>query len=166
MFTVERAIGPVAEGLALVNPVPFSARYDLDRETGTISRLGHPLQGESLADRILICPSVQGGVAAGWALLAMKALGYGLQGMVFQRVNPVIVQGAQAAGIPIAAGVDEDMFRQVRNGARVRIDPAAKQVVLLKPNSALHSEKDGVNTLTPKDTYDNVSLGFGRKEYR
>ncbi|MPZ15345.1 MAG: DUF126 domain-containing protein [Chloroflexi bacterium] len=131
-FRVRQAIGPVVDGPALVDPVPFSARYDLDRETGRISRAGHPLEGQSLAGKIILCPGVQGGVAAGWALLAMKALGHGLRGMVFQRVNPVIVQGAQAAGIPIAGGVDEEIFRHVQTGMTVRVDPVGKEVLILE----------------------------------
>ena len=131
VFRVERAIGPRVEGPALISPVPFSARYDLDRESGLISRLGHPLAGESVADKIFICPAVQGGVAAGWTFLKLASLGVGFKGLVFGRVNPVVVQGAQAVGIPIAAGVDESIFEHVGNGAIVLLEPAALRVQLL-----------------------------------
>lgn len=130
-FRVERAIGPAVEGPALVSPVPFSARYDLDWQRGRFCRVGHPLDGESIAGTILICPGVQGGVAAGWAFLKLAGLGLDFGGLVFGRVNPVVVQGAHAAGLPIAAGVDESIFERVSSGMLVRLDPETLRVVVL-----------------------------------
>lgn len=132
VFAVQRSLGQVVEAPALVNQVTFSARYDLDRETGIISRLDHPLRGISVAGTILICPGVQGGVAAGWTFLKMNALGVGFSGLVFGKVNPVMVQGAQAAGIPIAAGVDPEIFEAVQTGAIVRLDPRQRRVTLVQ----------------------------------
>jgi uncharacterized protein len=131
-FRVARAIGEPVEGRALVCPVPFSARYDLDRDTGIIARIDHPLLGESVADRILICPAVQGGVAAGWTFMKLDWLNVGFKGLIFGRVNPVMVQGAEAAGIAIAAGVDEEIFQAVTNDMSVRLDPRARQVKVLQ----------------------------------
>src|SRR6478672_12809333 len=131
VFHVRQAIGVAVEAPALVSPVPFSVRYDLDWETGRFSRLGHPLDGKAAAGQILICRGVQGGVAAGWALLHLASCDLGFAGLVFGRVNPVVVQGAQAAEIPVAAGVDEAIFAEARDGAIVRLDPEALRVVLL-----------------------------------
>jgi predicted aconitase with swiveling domain len=131
VFAVQQAIGLPAEGPALVSPLLFSARYDLDWRRGVFSRLGHPLDGEPVAGTILVCPGVQGGIAGGWAFLGLAGLGLGFAGLVFGRVNPVVVQGAQAAGIAIAAGVDAAIFEHVANGAPVRLDPEALQVTLL-----------------------------------
>jgi predicted aconitase with swiveling domain len=139
-FAVERAIGDTVEGVALVSTAPFSARYDLDREEGLISRMGHPLKGQSVRDKILICPAVQGGVAAGWAFLAMKGRGHGFKGLVFGRINPVMVQGAQAAEIPVAAGVDEAIFTHVTTGMVVRLDPASREIVVV--DNAASSARD------------------------
>jgi predicted aconitase with swiveling domain len=130
-FAVARALGPSVEAPALVSPVPFSARYDLDRDTGVVSRAGHPLRGASIAGAIFVCPAVQGGVAAGWTFLKLAALGVGVRGLVFGRTNPVMVQGAQAAGIPIVAGIDPAFFDVIRTGMVIRLEPAARQVVLV-----------------------------------
>ncbi|ANY09434.1 aconitase X swivel domain-containing protein [Pseudonocardia sp. HH130630-07] len=131
-YTVDRATGSDVEAEALVSPVAFSARYDLDRETGIVSRTGHPLQGRSVAGRILVAPGVQGGVAAGWAFLSMRGLGVGPSGLVFGAVNPVMVQGAVTAGIPIVAGVDPAFFDDVRSGDRIRISPRSFRVTVLR----------------------------------
>ena len=131
VFAVERAIGSPVQGPALVDPVLFSARYDLDWRRGVFSRLGHPLDGEPVAGTILVCPGVQGGIAGGWAFLELASRGLGFAGLVFGRTNPVVVQGAQAAGIAIAGGVDAAIFEHVRQGAPVRLDPEALRVTLL-----------------------------------
>ncbi len=130
-FRAKQASGPAVEAPALICPVSFSARYDLDRETGIFSRADHPLRGESIAGRILVCPAVQGGAAAGWAFLAMRGRGVAPAGLVFGSTNPVMVQGAVAAGIPILAGVDEDIFTAVRSGDRLRLNPAAYGITVL-----------------------------------
>lgn len=130
-FAVSQATGEPVEARVLVCPVPFSARFDLNRTTGLISRAGHPLEGQSVANKILLTPGVQGGVAAGWALLAMRGLGVGFAGLIFGDVNPVMAQGAVTAHIPIAAGVDPAIFDQVTTDDLVRLHPAERSVTLL-----------------------------------
>jgi predicted aconitase with swiveling domain len=130
-FRVRNAIGDSVQGPVLVTQVPFSARYDLDWETGRFSRLGHPLDGVSIAGTILVCPSVQGGVATGWALLSLASRGVCFAGLVFGRVNPVMVQGAQAAAIPIAAGVDRAIFEHLEGSELMRLSPDKLEVALL-----------------------------------
>lgn len=131
-FSLTRAVGKTIEGVALVSPVPFSARYDLNRKDGTVSRIGHPLQGQSIAGKIFISPGVQGGVAAGWALLAMEQRGVGFAGLVFGDTNPVMVQGAVTAGIPIASGIDSACWSKIKTGDRISLDPANKELTVLE----------------------------------
>lgn len=127
-FRFEHGTGPLVEGPGLVSPVPFSARYDLDRATGVIARGGHPLRGASVASTIFVAPGVQGGVAAGWALLAMKGAGVAPAALVFGATNPVMVQGAVLAGITVLAGVEPDFFELVRGGELLRADGYARTV--------------------------------------
>jgi predicted aconitase with swiveling domain len=143
-YTAQQATGDTTVARALVSRAPFSARYDLDRRTGVISRLGHPLRGESVAGRILISRTVQGGVAAGWALLAMAGRGIGLAGLIFGDTNPVMVQGAVAAGIPVMAGIEAEFFAAVRTGDRLRLDPASRVVVVLDRSDS--AGRDGAQT--------------------
>ncbi len=131
VFTCERALGEIVEAPALVSSYTFSPRYDLDRVNGVISRVGHPCEGESIGGKVLVCPGVQGGIAGGWAFLMMRGRGVGFAGLVFGDVNPVMVQGAAAAGIPILAGIDPAIFAAVRSGARIRVEPANRRVFLL-----------------------------------
>lgn len=130
-YQLAQALGEPVEAPALISTRPFSARYDLDRDTGVISRLGHPLRGRSVAGMILICPGVQGGVAAGWTFMKLAAHDLGFAGLVFDRVNPVMVQGAQAASLAIAAGIDPRVFAAVANDTVIRLDPPHRRLVVL-----------------------------------
>ena len=46
----------VVEGEALVTDVPITFLGFVNRETGTIEEEGHPINGKSMADKILIFP--------------------------------------------------------------------------------------------------------------
>ncbi len=50
--------GPDVEGELVLSRDSFSIRYDMDRETGVISRKGHALEGVSLAGKIVYFPTV------------------------------------------------------------------------------------------------------------
>jgi predicted aconitase with swiveling domain len=129
---VNRAFGAAVEGEALVSSEGFSPRYDLDRTTGVISKIGHALEGKALKDRILITPAAKGGVAAGWAFLDMKAKGFAPKALVFGRTNPVMVQGAVFADITITEGWQPDALACVRSGDMVRVDPKRRMLQVLR----------------------------------
>lgn len=131
-------IGPL-----LVSPVPFSARYDLDRVNGVISRSGHPLHGRSVAGHILLARGVQGGVAAGWALPVMKDRGIGFAGLIFTQTNPPMVQGAVTANIPVAEGIDEEAFVQLASGMVVELDPRRKTLRLVDESGRANAAMGG-----------------------
>lgn len=130
-----RAWGPTVEGEALVMREGFSPRYDLDRWTGVISRIGHSAEGQSIKDRILIIPTVKGGVAAGWAFFDLLHKGIAPRGLVFGKLNPVMVQGAVLAKMPIAEGWSAAM-KDVRSGDRLRFTPSLKRIEILERASA------------------------------
>lgn len=131
VFDLLRASGAVVVAPLLVSPLPFSARYDLDRVSGRISRIGHPLEGEAVGGHILLAPGVQGGVAAGWALPVMKDRGVGFAGLVFTSTNPAMVQGAVTANISIADGIAEEAFEHLASGMIAKLDPARKRLTVL-----------------------------------
>jgi len=132
VIRVRRAFGPVVEGIALVSSEGFSPRYDLDRTTGVITKPGHALEGERLAGKILFTPVAKGGVAAGWAFFDMLAKGFAPTAFVFGKTNPVMVQGAVFAGIPITEGWTPDALQVVRTGDLVRLDPAKRTIEVLR----------------------------------
>jgi uncharacterized protein len=123
--------GPAVEGEALVSTDAFSPRYDLDRATGLISRQNHALFGSHLSGKVLVIPAAKGGVAAGWAFHDLARRGIGPIAFICRETNPVMVQGAVLAGIPIVHRLEPDPVATIHTGDRVRIDPAAGTVTIL-----------------------------------
>ena len=115
MLRCHPGIGPAVTGTALVAKDNFSARYDLDRKAGIFSRPTHALAGQSYAGRILVLDQAKGGVATAWMLHEMKARGIVPLALVFNRVNPILAQGAAFGAV--------DDGRSLRGRRRHRPDP-------------------------------------------
>jgi len=128
LISVKRAHGPSIEGQVLVMREGFSPRYDLDRITGIISRIGHSVEGESVRNKILVIPTVKGGVAGGWAFFDLLYKNISPKALIFGKLNPVMVQGAVLAGLTITEGWSEDLLSILKNGDRVRIEPDKKRL--------------------------------------
>ena len=126
-----KGIGPAVTGTALVAKDNFSARYDLDRKRGIFSRPSHALAGESYAGKILVLDTAKGGVATAWMLHEMQARGIVPLALVFNRVNPILAQGAAFGGVTMVDRFDGDVTDLIRTGDRLRIDAAAGVVEIL-----------------------------------
>ena len=118
-------------GTALVAADNFSARYDLDRVKGVFSRPSHQLFGQSYADRILVLDTAKGGVATAWMLHEMKARGIVPRALIFNRVNPILAQGAAFGGVALVDRFDGDVTQLIRTGDELRVDPSAGFVEIL-----------------------------------
>jgi len=127
IFYAAAGMGHKVQAQALVASDGFSARYDLDRIRGVLSRPEHRLVGESYNGRVLVLDAAKGGVATAWMLYEMKARGIAPAALVLNRVNPIMVQGAALADFTMISGFDLDITKAIRNGAEVEVDPTAKQ---------------------------------------
>jgi predicted aconitase with swiveling domain len=129
-------VGETAEGEALVSTEGFSARYDLDRPTGRISRASHPLFGRSIAGKVLVCPVAKGGFATSWVLYDLRARGLAPAALIFGWANPVMVQGAVLAGLPLMDQLTPDPVATIATGDWVRVDPKAGRVEVWRSAAA------------------------------
>ncbi|MBW2148376.1 MAG: DUF126 domain-containing protein [Deltaproteobacteria bacterium] len=125
-------VGEQIEAKVLVSHHGFSARYDLDRERGIFSRESHDLYGMSYVGLILVHPTAKGGVATSWMLHQMKSRGMAPAGLIFRVTNPIMVQGAVLAGIPLMADLDTDPTEIIQTGDRVFMDPCRGEVRVFK----------------------------------
>ncbi len=123
VLTGKPGYGPIAEGRALVSQHGFSARYDLNRESGVFSRKEHDLFGESVVDVILIAPVSKGGIATSWMLREMVSRRVAPLGIILHSTNPVIVQGAILAGMPIMRGLLPPAHQVIQTGDWIRMNP-------------------------------------------
>lgn len=131
VYEARHAMGRKVRGTALVAKDGFSARYDLDRISGTFSRPSHKLAGLSYVGKILVLDTAKGGVASAWMLHEMQSRGMSPLAIVFNSVNPILAQGAALGDLPMLAGFDVDITTAIAHGAEVEVDPARRTVVVL-----------------------------------
>jgi len=131
LLRCHRGIGPTVTGTALVAADNFSARYDLDRGKGIFSRPSHRLFGQGYVDRILILDTAKGGVATAWMLHEMASRGIVPKALIFNRVNPILAQGAAFGNVALVDRFAHDVTEIFRTGDELRVDPAVGTVEIL-----------------------------------
>lgn len=124
--------GPTVEGEALVSHHGFNARYDMDRRKGVFSRPTHDLYPEPFVDKILVFTTAKGGIATSWALNDLKQKGIAPKGLVFRTANPIVVQGAVFAGLPILHQLQPDPVDTLHSGDWLRLLPAEGRIEVLR----------------------------------
>jgi len=126
-----KGIGETVEGIALVASDNFSARYDLDRINGVFSRPQHQLYGQSYVDAILVVDTAKGGVASAWMLHEMKSRGIAPKAILFNRMNPILAQGAALAGMAMCDRFEDgDVTRLIKTGDKLKVCPAEGLVIV------------------------------------
>ena len=126
-----QGIGPVVEGEAIVSRQGFNARYDLDRVKGVFSRPDHDHFGASPTGKIYVFSTPKGGIATSWALLDLRTRGLAPLGLVCQRANPVVAQGAVLSGISLMVRLDEAPPQCIKTGDWIRLNPGSGLIEIL-----------------------------------
>ena len=110
------------EGEALVSPEPLSFFGGVDAETGRVVEPGHPLEGQSIAGRVLIFPTAKGSTVGSYILYRLKKAGLAPAGIINAESEAIVAVGAIIADIPMVDHVD---ITQIKTGDRVAIDGAS-----------------------------------------
>ncbi len=131
IYYAKHGLGNLVEGECLSASDGFSARYDLDRVNGTFSRPSHKLFGQSYKDKILVLDTAKGGVASAWMLYEMKSRNIAPLAIIFNSVNPILVQGAAQGDISMLSGFTEDITQALQSGQILRVDPSKKMLEVI-----------------------------------
>jgi predicted aconitase with swiveling domain len=110
-----------AEGIALVSSEPIGFFGMVDTETGIVIEKGHPLEGESLAGKVLVFPAGKGSTVGSYSLYRLAKAGLAPAAIINVESEPIVAVGAIISGIPMLDQVD---IKQIRNGDSVIIDGA------------------------------------------
>lgn len=124
-------VGGAAEGPALVTADGIAFNLGVDERTGIVIEPGHPLLGESLAGRVLVCRTGKGSSAGSFSLLQLADRGLAPAAIVLTQADAVVTAGAVLAGIPLVHRPDGDPIAEIAPGARVRVDGDAGTVSVL-----------------------------------
>ena len=116
------ALGGVAEGPALISRRTITGWGGVDIRTGIVKEPGHPLEGLSLKDSILILEGSRG--SNGWSIFfhAAQMAGFGPAGLVFPRLDSRTAVTAAVLNVPLVTDLEADPFALIEVGDRVRVD--------------------------------------------
>lgn len=107
-----------ARGTALVSLVAIGFLGGVDAETGVVVEPGHPLQGQSIAGRVLVFPTGKGSTVGSYTLYRLARRGLAPAAIINARSEAIVAVGAIIANIPMVDRVD---IAQIRTGDRVQV---------------------------------------------
>ena len=96
------------------------------------SRPEHKLAGRSYVGKVLVLDTAKGGVASAWMLHEMATRNVMPLALVLNSVNPILVQGAAFADLPMLVGFEIDITASIPDGAIVEIDPPSLSLTIVR----------------------------------
>ena len=111
----------IVEGEALVTDVPITFLGFVNRETGIIEEEGHPINGKSIKDKILIFPKGSGSTVAPYVLLGLFYNGNGPKAIINTDLDQQTIPACSLLGIPYAHSFQDDACQKVNTGDRIRL---------------------------------------------
>lgn len=130
MSTITRMQGRViragrAEGRALVSPVPIGFLGGVDPDSGVVVEPNHPLNGQSVAGRVLVFPTGKGSTVGSYTILRLARNGVAPAAMINAESEAIVAVGAIIADIPM---VDQIAVALIRDGDWVVVDDGAVEI--------------------------------------
>jgi len=117
-------------GRALVTDIPITYLGYVNRDSGTIEEPGHPLDGLSIEDTVLIYPKGSGSTVAPFVLMGLIYEGKGPKAIVNRDVCPLTLPAASLLDVPYAHGFKEDPTLEINSGDLVSLTLADGSVSL------------------------------------
>ncbi|WP_333582889.1 DUF126 domain-containing protein [Methanoculleus bourgensis] len=114
-------------GELLVSSEPISFLSGVNPETGTVVEQGHPLEGQSIAGRVLAFPYGKGSTVGSYVIYALKQNGLAPAAIINTEAEPIIAVGAIIAGIPMIDRLPSE-FSRLPPGTRVTVNGDAGEV--------------------------------------
>ena len=111
-------------GTAVVLDGPFSFIGDFDAASGTLVMEGHPLHGETIAGKILVCSTGKGGTIAPFIAYQAKLAGTAPAAILCEKADPILCECALVIDIPILDGFDPAPAASIATGQQVSIEGA------------------------------------------
>ncbi len=121
----------VAEGPALVSREPISFYGGVDPDTGVVRERGHPLEGESVAGRVLVFPYGKGSTVGSYVILELARRGCAPRAIVNVESEQIVIIGCLLAGIPLVDRPKADVLELVENGSLVKVVSERRRAYLV-----------------------------------
>ena len=120
----------VVEGIALVTDVPITYLGYVNRDTGVIEETGHPLDGRSIQDKVLIYPKGSGSTVAPYVLMGLIYTSMGPKAIVNKDVCSLTLPACSLLNLPYSHGFENDPCIGVNDGDLVRVSKVSEKVTI------------------------------------
>ncbi|MCX8174750.1 MAG: DUF126 domain-containing protein [Candidatus Micrarchaeota archaeon] len=121
----------VAQGEALVCSQPISFFGGVDEKSGTVIEKGSPIEGKSVAGKVLVFPRGKGSTVGSYVMLQLKKNGVAPLAIINEEAEPIIAVGAIISRIPMVDRLEGRAYAKLKDGMRLRVDGNRGCVFLL-----------------------------------
>ena len=108
-------------GEALVTDVPITFLGFVNRESGTIEEEGHPLDGISMANKILIFPKGSGSTVAPYVLLGLFYNGNGPKAIINTDLDQQTIPACSLLAVPYAHSFENNPCIEINSKDKINI---------------------------------------------
>ena len=109
------------EGEALVTDVPITFLGFVNRITGVIEEEGHPINGLSMKNKILIFPKGSGSTVAPYVLLGLFYNGNGPKAIINTDLDQQTIPACSILNVPYAHSFEENPCLAVNTGDKIKL---------------------------------------------
>ena len=114
--------GGRVEGEAIVSNDAFSFLGDFDPATGACLIKSPELEGKSMIDKILVCPTGKGSSRGPLNTYRAMKLGKSPKAIVCIEAEPVLAAAAMVANMPMVDRLDKNPLEVIKTGDWVKVD--------------------------------------------
>ena len=118
------------EGEALVTDVPITFLGFVNRITGVIEEEGHPINGLSMKNKILIFPKGSGSTVAPYVLLGLFYNGNGPKAIINTELDQQTIPACSILNVPYAHSFEENPCLAVNTGDKIKLELKGRHVKL------------------------------------
>ncbi len=118
------------EGVAMVTDIPITFLGYVNRETGKIEERGHPLNGETITDKILIFPKGSGSSVAPYVLMELFYRGKGPKAIVNSNLDQQMIPACSLLKIPYAHSFNDNPCYEINTNDKIRLELKNENVEL------------------------------------
>ncbi len=120
--------GATAE--ALVSSEPISFFGGVDPESGAVIEKGHPLEGKSIAGKILVFPRGKGSTVGSYTLYRLKKNGKAPAAIINSECETIVAVGAIISEIPAVDRLEGNAFSRLASGSAITVDATNRKVII------------------------------------
>ncbi len=119
----------IGSGTVLVSSEPISFLSGVDPDTGVVVESGHPLEGQSIAGKVLAFPYGKGSTVGSYVIYALRRNNMAPSAIINTEAEPIIAVGAIIAEIPMVDRPDTPI-EDMEDGRTAFVDGSSGEITL------------------------------------